>query len=252
MIIDTHCHLNTQIFDVDRLDVLLRAKNLGVDRIIVVGMDVYHNKKTIELINEHDCLFGAIGIHPCDVEKNDFESIIELLNHKKVVAIGETGIDLYWDKTNFDKQKAFFIKHIKISIKYNLPLIIHTRESFNETYEILKPYKGRVRGVFHAFSSTLADALKVIELGFYIGIGGVITFPKALELKSIVDSIDLSHILLETDAPYLTPVPFRGKRNEPGYTKYVCDMVASIKHLDIEEVAKVTSNNAKKLFGLEL
>ncbi len=251
MIVDTHCHINTKAFDQDLNEVIKRAIELDVSKMIVVGMDSYHNDKTIELIETYDGLYGAIGIHPCDVEHADFNAIIPLLDHKKVVAVGETGIDLYWDKTNLDKQKAYFIKHIEISIKYNLPLIIHTRDSFNEAYEIIKPYKGKVKGVFHAFSSSLEDALKVIDLGLYIGIGGVVTFPKAETLKEIVKHISLDHMLLETDSPYLTPVPFRGKRNEPGYTKYVCEMVGKIKDVSSEVVAKTTSDNAHKLFGLE-
>lgn len=251
MIIDTHSHINTKQFKEDFETVINNANNNEVLKIIVVGMDSYHNKKAILLANQYNNLFAAVGIHPSDVDKEDIENIIPLLTNKRVVALGEIGIDLYWRKDNLDKQIFYFEEQIKLAIKYNLPIIIHTRNSFSEAYNIVKKYKNQVRGVFHSFSSNLKDAKLAIDLGFYIGISGVITFNKALELKEIVKEIPLEHLLLETDSPYLSPVPYRGLRNEPAYTKYVAEEVSKIKGVSIELVKEITSKNAHKLFGLE-
>lgn len=251
MIIDTHAHLNTKQYNDDLLEVISRSNTYGVTKIIIIGMDHYHNQKAVEIANNFDNIYATVGIHPCDVETEKIEDIFQFLDQKKVVAIGEIGIDLYWNNDNLDKQITYFKKQLDIAQKYNLPVVIHTRESFNEAYDVAKDYKGKVTGVFHAFSSTLEDAKKAVDLGFYIGIGGVVTFSKRGELEDIVREIDLSKIIVETDSPYLTPKPFRGKRNEPGYTKFVVDEIAKIKNIDVEEVKKITSNNAIKLFGLE-
>lgn len=251
MIIDTHAHLNTKQYNDDLLEVISRSNTYGVTKIIVIGMDNYHNQKAVEIANNFDNIYATVGVHPCDVETEKIEDIFQFLDQKKVVAIGEIGIDLYWNKENLGKQISYFRSQLDIAQSYNLPVVIHTRESFNEAYDVVKDYKGKVSGVFHAFSSSLEDAKKAIELGFYIGIGGVITFSKRGELEEIVREIDLSKIIVETDSPYLTPKPFRGKRNEPGYTKFVVDEIAKIKNVDVEEVKKITSNNAIKLFGLE-
>ncbi len=251
MIIDTHAHLNMHQFDKDLDAVLANAKAHGVGKMIVIGMDKYHNQRALFLAEKYDNLYAAIGVHPVDVDKLSVDDILPYLEKDKVVAVGETGIDLYWHKDNLEKQKAYFIKQIELAIQYDLPIIIHTRNSFDEAYDCVKPYKGKLRGVFHSFSSGLKEAKMVIDLGLYIGISGVITFPKAVELKEIVKEVPLEHLLLETDAPFLTPAPYRGQRNEPGYTFYVAREVASIKAIDIETVKKVTTENANKLFRLE-
>ncbi len=251
MIIDTHAHLNISQFDHDIEDVIARAKELGVTKIIVIGMDDYHNKKAIELADKYPSVYAAVGVHPVDIDKAIVADVIPYLSHPKVVSIGEIGIDLYWKKDNLDTQKQVFKDQIELAIKYDLPVVVHTRESFNEAYEVVKPYQGRIRGVFHAFSSGLEDAYKAIDLGFYIGLGGVVTFPKANMTHELAKNIPLEHILVETDSPFLTPVPYRGKRNEPGYTKYVVDEIAKIKQIDPKVVAETTSNNAIRLFKLE-
>lgn len=248
--IDTHAHINTKEFD-NRLDeVLMNAKLNGVDKILVVGMDTYHNLRAIELASTFDNLYASVGIHPTSLG-GQVKELLPLFKHKKVVAVGETGIDLYWDKSNLDEQIKYFTEQIELAISLNLPIIVHTRNSFNEAYECLLPYKGKIKGVFHSFSSDIEDAKKAIELGFLIGISGVVTFKKATELHEIVEKIDISHMILETDSPYLAPVPFRGKMNEPGYTKYVLETVSKIKNMKIHEVDKITTLNAMKLFQLE-
>lgn len=251
MIIDTHAHLNMEEFQHDLDDVILRAKQLGVEKIIVVGMDRKHNERGIKLAHQYDNLYASIGVHPVDVKLDELPTIEPLLKHKKVVAIGETGIDLYWNKDNLADQIKAFDYQIKLAIKYQLPIIIHTRESFKEAYETIKPYKGQIKGVFHAFGNTIDDAKKVIDLGFMIGIGGVLTFKKSTDLQALVKEIDLKHIIVETDSPFLTPIPFRGKRNEPGYTRYVVEKIAEIKVISVDEVINITSRNANNLFGLE-
>ena len=251
MIIDTHAHLNTSQFDQDVDQVIINANNNNVNKIIVVGMDLIHNQKALMLANQYDNLYATVGIHPTSVEDEKLKDLIPLLNKNKVVALGEIGIDLYWETKNLKLQQFLFEEQIKLAITHNLPIIIHTRNSFKEAYDIVKLYKGQVRGVFHSFSSNLLDAKLAIELGFYIGISGVVTFNKAYELHEVVKEIPLNYLLLETDSPYLAPTPFRGKRNEPSYTKYVLEEVAKIKKIDKEEVARVTTLNAIKLFRLE-
>lgn len=251
MIIDTHSHLNMDQFEPDLEAVIKRSNELGVTRIIVIGMDDFHNKKALEIAEKNDHIYAAVGVHPVDIHKANVKDVIPLLRHPKVVAVGETGIDLYWKKDNLEAQKIVFIEQIKLAIEYDLPIIIHTRDSFNEAYETIKPFKGKIRGVFHSFSAGITEAKTAIDLGFYIGIGGVVTFPKATTLHELVKEIPLEHLLVETDSPFLTPVPYRGKRNEPGYTKYVVDEIAKIKQIDPSIVAAKTSENAIKLFRLE-
>lgn len=248
--IDTHAHINTKQFNQTIDAVIDRAKANHVNHIIVIGMDAYHNKRAVDLANQYPNLYATVGIHPTTLE-GDVALLKPFLDNKKVVAIGETGIDLYWDKTNLDLQEKYFKAQIELAIEYDLPIIVHTRDSFTEAYACLEPYKGKVRGVFHSFSSNLSDAKKAIDFGFYIGISGVVTFNKATDLHEIVEKIDLKHMILETDAPYLAPVPFRGKTNEPAYTLYVLKKVALIKNIDEKIVDEVTTNNAIKLFNLE-
>lgn len=248
--IDTHAHINTKEFN-NRIDeVLSNASRNGVHKIIVVGMDTYHNERAITLASTYDNLYASVGIHPTTLTGNVTE-LKPLFSHKRVVAVGETGIDLHWDKTNLELQVKYFIEQIELAIELKLPIIVHTRNSFKEAYDCLLPYKGQIKGVFHSFSSTLEDAKKAIDFGFYIGVSGVVTFKKATELHEIVKNIDLKHVIIETDAPYLAPVPFRGKTNEPAYTKYVLEAVAHIKQIDASVVDEITTKNANRLFQLE-
>ncbi|MBE0701266.1 MAG: TatD family hydrolase, partial [Acholeplasmataceae bacterium] len=221
-----------------------------VSKIIVIGMDEPSNLKAIELARKYEMLYATVGVHPGYVDNATTPHLRRLFNNKKVVAIGECGIDLYWNNDNLELQKKVFIEQIELSIETKLPLVIHTRNSFKEAYECLFPYRGKVTGVFHCFSSDVQDARRAIELGFYIGVDGPITFSKATDLISLVKMIDLKHILVETDSPYLAPMPHRGKRNEPAYTKYVVKKIAEIKNISVEEVEKQTSINAHILFQL--
>jgi TatD DNase family protein len=249
-IIDTHAHLNTKDFDHDLDDTILRANMNDVTDIIVIGMDEYHNHKAIEIASQHDNIYATVGLHPGYVDEGTIDHLEALIKENKVVAIGECGLDLYWQQDNIERQKEVFIKQIELSIKYQLPLVIHTRNSFTEAYDCLKPYAGKVKGVFHCFSSHIEDAKKAIDLGFMIGIDGPITYKNAHEIKEIAEFIDLKHILVETDSPYLSPIPHRGSRNEPANTKEVVKKIAEIRGLSIEEVADITYENAKRLFHI--
>ncbi len=250
MIVDTHLHLNTEDFEKDLDAVIKRAYHIGIKKLIVIGMDEQTSLQAIKIAEKYEHVYATVGLHPGYVDDNDTKFIEPLLSHPKVVGVGETGLDLYWQKDNIEKQKKCFSEQIKLSIKYKLPLVIHTRNSFDEAYELLVPYKDKAFGVFHCFSSHLDDAKKAIELGYYIGIDGPITFNKPKELLPIVKEINLEHILIETDSPYLAPTPYRGKRNEPSYLIEVAKKIAEIKALSLEEVSFITTKNAHQLFRL--
>lgn len=252
MIVDTHAHLNMEDYDHDLDHVLSRALKNDVTKIIVIGMDDASNQRAIQLAEEHEMLYATVGIHPGYVDSDqDTNRLRSYINHPKVIAIGECGLDFYWREDNKELQFRIYEEQIKLAIEFQKPLVIHTRNSFKEAYEKLIPYQDQVQGVFHCFSSDLADARKAIDLGFMIGIDGPITFKKNDVLKEIVENIDLSHILVETDSPYMTPAPHRGKRNEPGNTRYVVEKIAEIKKMDVHEVANMTRQNAYRMFHIK-
>lgn len=251
MIVDTHLHLNTEDYKDDLDQVIEHAFEAGVKKLIVIGMDHDTSKQAIEIAERYEGVYASIGLHPGYVDEGDDPVFInEYISHPKVVAIGETGLDFYWTKENKDLQMKRFVEHIELSIKYHLPLVIHTRNSFQEAYDLLKPYEGKAFGVFHCFSSDEKDAKKAIDLGFYIGIDGPITFKNPKDLLPIVKNIDLKHILIETDSPYLAPSPYRGKRNEPKYLVEVVKKIADIRNITEEEVKEITTRNAHQLFKL--
>ena len=249
---DTHTHINTNKFTETLDDVIKRAKNSGVNNIMAVGMDLETSIKAIEIANKFENVYASVGLHPGYVDNNDHFDLDHLYKDKKVVAFGEIGLDFYWTDKNKDLQLKVFEEQIIKAIKLNLPVIIHTRNSFDEAYNIVKKYEGKVTGVFHCFSSNFTDAQKAIDLGFYIGVDGPITFnSKNEDLIEIVKKIDLNKLLIETDSPYLTPVPFRGKVNEPANLKYIAKKVAEIRNITFEKVVETTTNNAKKLFKIK-
>ncbi|MCF7932933.1 MAG: TatD family hydrolase [Acholeplasmataceae bacterium] len=251
MITDTHAHLNDEMFDDDLKDVINRAKVQGVSRIIVIGMDNETSKKAIAIASAHEGLHATAGIHPGYVDSDqDMGGIKDLIKTHQVVGVGETGLDLHWRKDNLDLQKEVFLAQIKLSIEFDLPLVIHTRSSFEEAYQMLLPFKGKVKGVFHCFSSTLEDAKRAVDLGFYIGIDGPVTYKKSDVIRSIVEDIPMDRLLVETDSPYLAPQAYRGKRNEPSYLVDVIDVIAKIKGMTTEAIARITTQNADTLFRL--
>ncbi|USK80495.1 TatD family hydrolase [Peribacillus frigoritolerans] len=254
MLFDTHVHVNAEQFNEDLEDVIERAKEAGVDNMVVVGFDRPTIIRAMELIETYDFMYAAIGWHPVDaidMTEDDLQWIEELSNHPKVVAIGEMGLDYHWDKSPKDVQMEVFRKQIRLAKKVGLPIIIHNREATADIVNILKEEEAsRVGGIMHCFSGSAETALECINMNFYISLGGPVTFKNAKKPKEVAAAVPLDHLLIETDCPYLAPHPYRGKRNEPSYVKLVAEQIAEIKQLTIEEVSQATTENAKKLFGI--
>ena len=255
-LIDTHSHLYSSKFDQDRTQVVRNAIANGIDTILLPNISSKYTKQMLNLCSSFpkNC-FPMMGLHPCDVTSSNYESEIlhveTELKKGKYIAIGEIGIDLYWDKTNLDIQKKAFEYQIKLAKKYKLPIAIHTRDSFNEAFNIIKQLNDdNLRGVFHCFTGSEEEAHKIINLGgFYLGIGGVLTF-KNSGLAETIQSINLDHLILETDSPYLAPTPFRGKRNESKYILNIAEKLAETHNRSLKEIANITTQNAKELFQL--
>ncbi len=250
MLIDSHCHLLSSEYD-DVKKTINDAFKSGVDKIIVNGYDLKSSIEAVELSKEYENLYVAIGIGPENIDSitdEDIKSIKALVNNKKVVAIGEIGLDYYWTKENKERQIYVFEEMLKIAKESNLPVIVHNRDATKDIYELLKEYN--VKGIIHCFSGSVETAKEFIKLGFLIGIGGVVTFKNAKHLKEVVQNIPMSCISLETDSPYLTPEPFRGKKNNPAYLTYIVKKIAELKGINEEEVRKVTSCNVISKFDL--
>jgi len=251
---DTHCHLYSEEFATDIDNVIERAQQEGVDKFYLPAIDSSTHQQMIDLEEKYPgkCI-AMMGLHPCYVKENyaaELQQVEGWLAKRKFAAVGEIGLDFYWDKTFTTQQYQAFRTQIEWALQYQLPIVIHTRNAMAETIAVVKEYAGRgLTGIFHCFSGNAADAAAIIELGFYLGIGGVITY-KNSGLTEVIDKIDLEHLVLETDAPYLTPVPFRGKRNESSYLKYVVEKLALVKNVPVAEVAAITTANAEKIFGL--
>ena len=249
--IDTHSHLFAEEFNDDVNKCIIRAKENGIEKIILVGFSYETNKKAYELAKEYDIFLPTAGIHPSEVDSNYKDYLIyldEYLKNHKVYAVGECGLDYYWDVPYKEEQKIVFYEQCKLAIKYNLPIIVHMREATQDTYEILKEFSGKLNGVMHCYSGSYEMAIEFMKLGLYISLGGPVTFKNARVPKEIAEKIDINKLLIETDCPYLAPTPFRGKRNESSYVKYVCEEIAKLRGLTVEEVEKITTDNAKKLF----
>ena len=248
MLIDTHCHLSDE--DYENLDEIIK----NMDGIMIAsGCNDKTNKEVIELVKKYDNVYGTLGLHPEEVDninEESFKYIEENIDNKKIVAIGEIGLDYYWVSDNKEKQKEIFERQLKISSKYNKPIVVHSREAIQDTYDILKKYK--LKGSIHCFSSSLEMAKEFIKLGYKIGIGGTLTFKNSKKLQDIVENLDLKDILLETDSPYLSPEPFRGKKNKPSNVYYVAKKISDIKNINIEEVLRVVNGNAIKEFDLNI
>ena len=254
MFIDTHTHLYDEQFDSDRKTSIQQAIDQGVEKMYLPNCDssTIEGMLEVEKAFPSHC-FAMMGLHPCYVKENvhDELSVMETwLTKRTFSAIGEIGLDYHWDKTYINEQKKAFRTQIEWSLQYNRPIVIHTREATKDTIEIVKEYAPKgVRGVFHCFSGSVETARQIIDLGFYLGIGGVLTYKNA-GLQEVVQLIDLKHIVLETDAPYLSPVPHRGKRNESSYTLIIAEKLANLKGIDLTTVANITTENALKLFGI--
>lgn len=255
MLFDTHTHINATEFNEDLEDVINRAMDAGMEKMVVVGFDRPTINRAMELVEQYDFVYASIGWHPVDavdMVDEDLLWIEELAKHPKVIAIGEMGLDYHWDKSPKDVQKEVFRKQIQLAKKVKLPIIIHNREATSDIVEILKEESAEeVGGIMHCYGGSVETALECIKMNFYISLGGTVTFKNARKPKEVAEAISLDHLLIETDCPYLAPTPFRGKRNEPSYVKLVAEEIAKIKGISYEEVAKKTTENAKKLFGIK-
>lgn len=248
--IDTHAHLTEGKLYKDLDKIILNAKENGVSKIICVGMNKNANEKVIKIINKYQEVYGSVGIHPNEVTNNELD--LKLLTtqamNEKIVAIGEIGIDLYRNKDTLDIQKTYFIEQIKLANALKLPVIVHSRNSADVIYDILKEFP-ETKGVMHCYSEHKELVKKFVDLGFYIGVGGIITFKNADEVRDIIKKVPLNRLLIETDSPYLAPDPFRGKPNEPAFVKYTLLKLSELTNIAPKELIKITRNNTYNLFS---
>ena len=252
MFIDTHCHLFKEYYDnID--EIINKCKINNIEKIIVSGVDMKSNKEVLELISKYDIVYGSIGFHPTELDNFRYDDLIwleEHINDNKIVAVGEIGLDYHYDNTNKEKQYDILKRQLDIAQKYNKPIIFHSRDAIGDTYNILKEYK--LRGSIHCYSGSVPMAREFTKLGYMIGVGGVVTYKNSKILKEVVKDTDLSYILLETDAPYLCPEPYRGKKNDSSYIYEIAMVIAKLKDTSLVEVSRVTSDNAERLFDFFL
>lgn len=254
MLFDTHVHLNAEQFEEDLTEVIERARQAGVERMLVVGFDRPTIQKAMELIEAYDFLYASVGWHPVDaidMTDEDLLWIEELSAHPKVVALGEMGLDYHWDKSPKAVQQEVFRRQIRLAKKVQLPIVIHNREATADIMTILKEEGAEeVGGIMHCFSGSAETAIECIKLNFLISLGGPVTFKNAKKPKEVAKEVPIDKLLIETDCPYLAPHPFRGKRNEPAYVRLVAEQIAELKEIPVEEVERITTENAKKLFDI--
>lgn len=251
-LIDTHAHIYLPEFDADRPALLQKAKALGIEKILMPAIDSETHNALLQVEQDYEPCIAMMGLHPCSVNDQyeaELQIVADYLQQRKFIAVGEIGLDFYWDKTYTQQQYDAFHRQIQWAVQYDIPIVIHSRNATDECIEVIKQYPG-LRGIFHCFSGNLEQAQQITETGFLLGIGGVVTFKNA-GLDKIVAAIDSNHIVLETDAPYLAPVPYRGKRNESSYITLVAEKVAALWQSDVETVCKITTQNAYKLFRLD-
>jgi len=252
-LIDTHCHLYSEEFAADIDAVIERAVQCGVSRFYLPAIDDSTHKAMLDLEARYPGVCVAMmGLHPCSVNagyRNELAVVEEWLEKRPFVAVGEIGLDYYWDKTYVKEQQEAFTLQMQWALKRNLPIVIHTRNAMQETIEMVKPFAAKgLRGIFHCFSGSAESAKQITDMGFMLGIGGVLTYKNA-GLPAALEKVGMEYLVLETDAPYLTPVPFRGKRNESSYLQYVVEKLAVEKGVTVEEMAAITTANAQKIFG---
>ena len=250
--IDTHSHIYLPEFETDREAMLQRAEKEGVKKILMPAIDAETHENMLKLEQKHPGFCNAMmGVHPCSVKGNYREELKmarAYLEKRPFIAVGEIGLDFYWDKTFSTEQFHAFHEQIEWALEFDIPIVIHSRESVDECISVVSEHqKGKLKGVFHCFSGNDIQAQQIIDLGFYLGIGGVVTF-KNSGLDKVMENVSLEYVVLETDAPYLAPVPFRGKRNEPSYLKFVVEKLAELKKCSVKEVADITTANADNLF----
>ena len=253
MIYDTHAHYDDAQFDEDREELLRAMADHGVGTIVNVSASYASCERVADMVQDYPFMYAAVGVHPDEVGELDEESFVQVreqAKREKVVAIGEIGLDYYWDHESHDIQKKWFVRQLELAGELGLPVLIHSREAAADTMEIMKEYARGLTGVIHCYSYSEEMAEEYVKMGFYIGVGGVVTFKNARKLKRTVERIPLASIVLETDCPYLAPEPFRGKRNQSAYIRFVAGEVAKIKGITCEEVIARTEENGKRLYGI--
>lgn len=254
MLFDTHCHLYDTAYDADRPAVLERARAAGIGRMLCPAMDRQSSEACVELARHYDGIYAAVGIHPQEagrVQPGDIEAIRRMAEQEpSVVAIGEVGLDYHYDTPARDTQKEIFIEMIGLARDLDLPIDIHDREAHGDTMEILRRYGKGLRGVFHCYSGSLEMTTELIRMGFYFGFTGTVVFPNSKRAKQVASRIPMERLLIETDSPYLTPPPYRGRRNEPAYVRYVAEEIARLRGLDVEYVISQTTANGLQVFGI--
>jgi len=251
VIVDTHCHLNLPQFDADRDEVVARAFAAGVTQVIVPGSDLPTSRRALALAEQYAGVWAAVGVHPNDAvsfSPDDLAELRRLAAHPRVVAIGEIGLDLYWKTLPLEQQQAVFIAQLQLAAELGKPVIVHDREAHAAVMEALRDHRPPAGGVLHAFSGDGAMAQAAVAGEFYLGVDGPLTYKNSQALRAIFAAVPLERILLETDAPYLTPRPYRGQRNEPAYVRYVAETLAEVRHVTVEELALATTANAACLF----
>ena len=248
MFIDTHCHLFNEYYDnID--EIINKCKENNIKRIIVSGVDMKSNKEVLDLIKKYDIVYGSIGFHPTELDNFSYDDLVwleEHINDERIVAVGEIGLDYHYDDTDKNKQYDILKRQLDIAQRYNKPIIFHSRDAIGDTYDLLKKYK--LRGTIHCYSGSVEMAREFTKLGYMIGVGGVVTYKNSRILKEVVKDTDLSYILLETDAPYLSPEPYRGKRNDSSYMGEIAKVIAELKGVSTLDISRVTTENAEGLF----
>lgn len=255
MFIDSHAHLDDKRFDADRDMLIKNLKNNKVDYVFNIGADLKTSQASVKLANKYDNIYAVVGVHPHSAKEVDGETIErlrELSKEDKVIAIGEIGLDYYYDNSPRDLQVKWFKEQIKLAKEVELPIVVHTRDAAQETFDILKENAKDHPVILHCYSGSVEMAEEYVKLGYYISLAGPLTFKNARLPKEVAEKIPMDRLLIETDCPYLTPTPYRGKRNEPIFVKYVAEEIAKIKGISLEEVARTTSENTKKAFKVKL
>ena len=253
MIFETHAHYDDEQFDQDRDEILRSMAAGGIGTIVNVSASYDSCRRVVDMVQAYPFMYAVVGVHPDEVgalNEERLEEMRKLCEDPKVVAIGEIGLDYYWDKEAREEQRRWFVRQLELARKLGLPVLIHSREAAADTMEVMKEYGKGLKGVIHCYSYSAEMAKEYVKMGYYIGVGGVVTFKNARKLKETVREIPLTSIVLETDCPYLAPVPYRGKRNSSLYLPYVAEEIAALKQVSFEEVVSQTERNAKDLYGL--
>ena len=253
MLADSHAHIDDERFDADRDEVVARALAAGVSLIVNIGADMASSARSVALAEKYPGIYAAVGMHPHDsqdMKENDYRQLEQWANHPKVVAIGEIGLDYHYDLSPRPVQKEVFLRQLDLARKTGKPFIIHEREAHADMLDIIRNAARGLNGVFHCFSGSVETAREYLKMGFYISVAGPVTFPKSVKTKEVAKAVPLDRLLVETDSPYLTPQPFRGKRNEPAYVRLVAEEIANLRDISLAELAETTTANVRRLFNI--